>query len=253
MLTADNIVQTAEGSSGSTTTDTFDAVFATPTLESSGVILFITNAPSEDPDDTGWTLMNNGATDFLRSMVWGRESTGGETTWTINYSAPVVLIWHMVEIKDIESFEANPNNFGYPYTYDTAIDRSAAAINNTICNTGNSGQNNQSGDEIIFSFGTVLKFSGGTPPAFTSIADVTAGQPGTWAQLGSEAVTTHATESNIRSRSYCKFTDDQQSRIDARWTWNAVTDQLCADIHGVMASWDQRVRDRVDRYSGYRR
>jgi hypothetical protein len=124
---------------------------------------------------------------------------------------------------------------GAPVGRDSPISIGSGNINTTLLDTGNTAAPNANGDDIILACGVAKLTAAGTVPLLSSVADTTAGQPGTWAQQGTTVATTHPSGINIRLDVHRKYTGGVQHVLDATFTWASTVQGVDALLIGVKA------------------
>lgn len=235
MLDDTYIIQTAQGSSGAALPVTsFTPTFATPTTAGNAVITVFAHPDSNRSvlgPTTAWLnlVTLNTIAPAPHIEIMGVQTPGGETTFacTINGVGDVVC-WLMIEVTGLATMDSVLDTFGSPTNQPVANDGAAGSTGarfaaGTTLGTGNSSTPNTNGDDLVLSAGCSVATAGGTPALLSGIADTTAGQPGTWAQLGTTVATSRVANNNVRLDVYRKYTGGHLHLLDATYTWAAST------------------------------
>jgi len=178
------------------------------------------------------------------SSSWGgafSASTGGigvrcvctsDTTlssFALSGSAAIVS-WFVAEVSGLAS-----TGFDLSGSTPVGIDLGSIATGFNTFNTSfdiGPTATSETADEFM-TLATISMITTGTPPAISSVTEITGGQPGTWARLGSTAATSRsAGNTNIRLDLYSKFIDTQ-GQVDA----TVVRAASCTVTHGTTAAF----------------
>ena len=239
MLDASNIIQVTEGNSGTASPFTFDVVFGAGTTGDNALILFYafpgqtgTHFPS-GPWVSGGLGGGGGGGGIASLYNMSKNAVEGETTvTTIERSAADAMAWLCVEMSGIMSATYDPytfntmgwdqaaSDFGFSFEATTVDVVSPAPID--------------SGDEVLFA-AVSYRNTAGTPPALTSIADISGGLPGSWTRVGTSQATTRAARDNVRLDVFCRFSGGTQATFDARFTHASATPT--AGTYAVLTAW----------------
>jgi len=225
MLSASNIVQSNQGSTGSSNSSAITASLPAATSAGHELILVFATATGYDNLGRGWishfpTGFNvNGSqlnfTPVPQLYIVSKATTAGETSWVVSITNPDgtagsdALCWFIAEVSGLHADPAKDPNVG-----SGAISGSAAT---SLVITDQLGVNGTA-DEVCFAT-FVNRTASGTPKTVASVANTTT-QPGAWVRLGATAATSKASGPNVRLDVYDKFPGAVGKR-DATATWSA--------------------------------
>lgn len=226
MLDASNIVQAASGNSG-----TFDVLSVEPTFGSAVVgdnALFLAVA---FPGQTGSVGIapgqwvggglggGGGGGGYGACYFFSSNAIEGETAVALaDRSTTDAMAWTLLEVSGVMSVHYDPNTFnniGWDITMSDFGYAFEVAVIDITCPVAT-----DSGDEIILC-SVAYRTPSGTPSAFSSIADIAGGQPGTWTRYASSEATSRASGDNVRLDSFYRFSGGEQAVFDARLTYAA--------------------------------
>jgi hypothetical protein len=248
VLDASCFVQVNSGSTGSGGVVTsMTPTLPTATTAGNGIILIsgcVTSTSSTFADDGVFrpvvaVLALNGP----GSETDVRDTPGGETSFSIAVTPSADIgYWWVAEVTNVASLGTfvdpffNTKIIGIDYGAPGGTGAGCATSfqvtsSATTCDTtGGGADTTANGDDLIIAVG-VTKVASGAVPALTSFNDVTGGQPGTWTQIGSRAVTTRAAGANVAADVFYRVsggTDDVA--FDGRFTWASSTPARCATL-----------------------
>jgi len=224
MLSASNIVQTNQGSTGGTRASSVTVTLPAATAAGHQLIIAVVAATGGDQFGTANTLLLpspfsiDGSVDNLAPVPHlldgSKDTTAGETSWTVQLKKPDgspatdAMCWWVAEVSGLHAHPARDPNTGCG----AASFSSASTL--AITNTGTNGV----ADELCLAF-FANHAASGTPKTVSSVSNTTT-QPGTWARLGATAVTTNSSGPNVRLDAYAKFPGAVGKR-DATAHWSA--------------------------------
>jgi hypothetical protein len=222
MLSASNIVQTAQGSTGSTNASQVTLTLPAPTAAGNQLVIAVAAAAGvvggvghiiafPSPFVDNGQVDTNAPVPHLR--LGSKATTAGESSWTVHLTnnngsaATDAMCWWIAEVSGLHAYPSI-GNAGAGGT-DGGSATTLTVPNNSL---------NGSADELdIAAF--VNHIASGTPKTVSSIANDVS-QPGTWARLGSTVATSNTTGANVRLDVFDKFPGAVGVR-GAKVTWSA--------------------------------
>lgn len=223
MLGSANIIQTNQGSTGSTDASSVTATLPVATAAGHQILLVVVAAKGIT-NHIGNTLLmptpftSDGAVDNLAPaphlLMGSKDSSAGETSWTVALKKPDgtaatdAMCWFVAEVSGLTAHPAADANVGCG---------AASLTSATTLAISNSGFNGVA-DELCVAYFAAHAASG-TPKTVSSVAN-TVTQPGTWTRLGSTAATSNTSAPNVRLDVFHKFPGAVGKR-DATVTWSA--------------------------------
>jgi hypothetical protein len=217
LLSASNIVQTNQGSTGSTNASSVTVSLPSATAAGHQLIIAVTDATAGNIILFPAAFSGDGSVDNLSPvphLLFGSKDTAaGETSWVVQLQHPNgtasadPVCWWVAEVSGLRAHLAIDPNVG------CGVVAFSSSSTLAITNTGNNGV----ADELCLAF-FANRAASGTPKTVSSVSNTTT-QPGTWARLGSTAVTTNASGPNVRLDVYDKFPGAAGKR-DATVHWS---------------------------------
>jgi hypothetical protein len=225
MLSASNIVQTNQGSTGGTNASSVTVTLPAATAAGHQLIVAVVAATGADQFGTTNRLLlpspfsTDGSIDTFAPvphLIYGsKDTTAGETSWTVQLqkpngtSATDAMCWFVAEVSGLHAHPAKDPNVGCGAAKTTAA--------TTLVLTDDLGLT-AAADEVCLAF-FANHAASGTPKTVASVTNTTT-QPGTWTRLGSTVATTNSSGPNVRLDAYDKFPNAVGKR-DATVTWSA--------------------------------
>lgn len=242
MLDVSNIIQIAEGNTGATTVTTLDINLASPAAEGNLLVIIIgwpgqtgSWSPSSGPGTWNAAAFGSGGggTTIPFHQYLTRDAlAGGEThIATITRTVADGICWLAMEMSDMCSGD---QPFFQTMVWDTPVSQGTwFNPGTTTVNIPGGASPCASGDEIIFCTAASRMISGAMP-AFSSIADIAGGQPGTWTALGTSQATSKVGE-NVQLDHFYRLSGGTQSTFDAAVTYASAPDRVGGLITGYRA------------------
>jgi hypothetical protein len=222
MLTAANVVQVGQGSTGAANASQVTLTLPAATSAGNQLVIAVVAAAGVT-GGVGNTIVfpapfaDNGQVDTIAPVphlrLGSKPATAGESSWVVTLKKPDgtaatdAMCWWVAEVSGLHSYPSIGNA-------GTGASDAGSASTLTVSNNGMTG----TADEIDLAFFTAHAASG-TPRTVSSIANDVA-QPGTWARVGSSVATTNASGPNVRLDVYDKFPGAAGKR-GAKVTWSA--------------------------------
>lgn len=231
MLSAANIVQTNQGSTGATNASSVTVTLPAATAAGHQLILAVVAATGTDNFGTGTTLLfpagfsGDGSIDNVAPiphLLYGsKDTTAGETSWTVQLKKPNgtpatdAMCWFVAEVSGLHVHPAKDPHVGCGGVKATASTQ--LVVTDELGLTA-------AADELCLAV-FANHAASGTPKTVSSVANTTT-QPGTWARLGATAATSNGSGANVRLDVYDKFPGAVGKR-DATVTWSASVTGAC--------------------------
>lgn len=240
MLDASNIVQVTEGNSGTASPFSFAVTFGSAVTGGNALILtyaFPGQTGTHFPNGGNWVsggLGGGGGGGGMASVnVMSENAIDGETlVTTIERSAADGMAWNCIEVTGVMSASYDPYTFN-TIGWDQAASDFGSAYEATSVDMA-AATPTDSGDSIIFC-SVAYRSASGTPAAFSSIADIAGGLPGTWTRYGTSQATSRASGDNVRLDSFYRFSGGEQAAFDARVTY--ASSSATAGMSGALNVW----------------
>lgn len=250
MLDSSNVIQTNQGSTGSSSgVASFNATLSTPATAGNGIIVIVAGMDAIVNPPTGYLSGVSASFDTAGTLIKGDffvdQAAGGETSVTVPFDAggPGAAAWWIAEVSGLFSMNAGVGSLGFPAATDYGTNGMQGTGSGFMDNFDSGGNTftSRSGDEFVLGVAIALRGLGlGVPTISGTPTNASDGTAPAWARLGSTVVTsrTGPTATNVRLDVFDLFADGVSHDYNIHATWSDVTaDALLCAVLALKAFW----------------